>query len=181
MTTNILLTGRPGSGKTTLIQRVLANVMQQAGGFYTREVAPGGVRQGFEMVTLGGESGILAHEDISGPPRVSKYGVDVAALESVGVASIRRALEHGALVVIDEIGPMELYSDAFKQAVLDALDGDAVVLGTIVQRSTPFGDRVKARSDVAIIEVRRDNRNALEQEITARLAAAGVALRGEHD
>lgn len=177
MSANILLTGRPGIGKTTLIQRVLAHVDTEVGGFFTREVAPGGVRRGFEMITLDGESGFLAHETIDGPPRVGKYGVDVAALDAIGVASIRRALDRGALTVIDEIGPMECYSPAFKAIVLEALDSTCIVLGTIVQRSTAFGDHVKARPDVAVIEVRADNRATLAADILARLHAAGVALR----
>lgn len=173
---NILLTGAPGCGKTTLIQRVLARLDVAAGGFYTEEIRSVGRRQGFKMVTLDGEEGILAHEDIAGLPRVSRFGVDVASLEAVGVASVQRALEHCNLVVIDEIGPMEFFSEAFKQVVLAALDSDRVVLGTIVQRSKPFSDRIKARSDVDVMTVTRDNRSSLADDILARLRVAGIDL-----
>lgn len=169
MHTNILLTGAPGSGKTTVIRRAIEGLDGVGGGFFTQEIRIDGDRRGFKMLTLDGDEGILAHVDIEGPPRVSRYGVDVAALEAVGVASIRRALTGTGLIVIDELGPMEFFSAAFKQAVLDALDSDQRVLGTIVQRSTPFGDQIKARPDVTVIDVHPSNRDTLADELRARL------------
>ena len=172
MPRNILLTGSPGCGKTTLIQRVLARWTGPAGGFITAEMRAGGARQGFLMRALDGDEGILAHQAYPGPPRVGRYGVDVGEIERVGVASIRRALAAGALVVIDEIGPMELFSQAFCAAVGAALDSDAVVLGTIVRRRHPFADAVKARPDVTLIEVTAANRDGLAGRVLTLIAAA---------
>ncbi|MCD4687169.1 MAG: NTPase [Anaerolineae bacterium] len=169
MRPNILLTGDPGCGKTTLIRRVITQLDNAMGGFYTQEIRIDGNRRGFKMITLDGEEGILAHVDIAGPPRVSRYGVDVAALEAIGLASVRRALTSTGLIVIDELGPMEFFSAAFQQVVLAALDSDQRVLGTIVKRSTPFGDQIKARSDVTLITVYPNNRNALVDDLLARL------------
>lgn len=176
---NVLLTGEPGCGKTTLIRRALTCLPWPAGGFYTQELRSGGVRQGFIMMTLDGDEAVLAHIDYAGPPRVGRYGVDVAALEAVGVTSIRRALASAALVIIDEIGPMELFSAAFCAAVQEALDSPRVVLGTIVRRSHPFADAIKARPDVTVIQVTPANRDRLLQEVlllvTAALNAPGSA------
>ncbi len=172
MNKNILLTGEPGCGKTTLIQRALTRLPWPAGGFYTEELRSGGVRQGFCMVTLDGERAVLAHRDYAGPPRVGRYGVDVAALDTVAVMSIRRALASRALVIIDEIGPMELFSPAFCAAVQEALDSPAVVLGTIVRRSKPFSDAVKARPDVTVITVTPANRDRLLDHVVALVTAA---------
>lgn len=172
MSKNILLTGEPGCGKTTLIQRVLAHLSHPAGGFYTEELRSGGVRQGFRMVTLDGEGAVLAHLDYPGPPRVGHYGVDVAALDRVGVASIRRALASGALVIIDEIGPMELFSPAFCAAVQEALDSPAVVLGAIVRRSRPFANAIKARPDVTVITVTPANRDRLVEQVLGLVTTA---------
>jgi nucleoside-triphosphatase len=172
---NILLTGEPGCGKTTLIQRVLARLSHPAGGFYTEEMRNEGARQGFRLVTLDGEQAILAHVDYAGPPRVGRYGVDVAALDRVAVTSIRRALASNALVIIDEIGPMELFSPAFCAAVQEALDSPAVVLGSVVRRSRPFSDAVKARPDVTVITVTPANRDRLVEQVLALVSAALTA------
>lgn len=165
MTQTILLTGAPGSGKTTLIRRAVERLNRPAGGFYTQEVRLGGVRQGFEIITLDGRRGRLAHVDIGGRPRVGKYGVDVATVDRLAVAAIREAMAAGGLVVVDEIGPMEILSEQFREAVLDAVRGDSPVLSTIVQRSQPFADRVKALPGVTLLYVRRDNQDALLAQI----------------
>ena len=169
MKTAILLTGAPRCGKTTLLQKVLVRYTGRMGGFYTREVLKDGQRTTFEMVTLDGKTGILAGVHLPGPPRVSKYGVDLAALEAVAVPAILYACQNVALVVMDEIGPMETFSEAFCQTVLETLDAGCPLLGTIVQRSTPFSDRIKAREDVEVIEVTPTNRDAMVETIFDRL------------
>jgi nucleoside-triphosphatase len=171
MNKNVLLTGHPGSGKTTLIQRVIAQLNAPLGGFYTQEMRVGGVREGFKMITFDGQEGILAHAKIPGPPRVGRYGVDLNALAAVGVASIQRALHSNMLIVIDEIGPMEMFSAAFCQTVTAALDGDHPVFGSVVWRSKPFSDQVKARQDVTVIEVNARNREKLVSEVLSLLQA----------
>lgn len=174
MSESILLTGSPGSGKTTLIRRTVERLNCPAGGFYTQELRTGGVRKGFEIVTLDGRRGILAHVEIRGRQRIGKYGVDLGALDQLAVAAIHAALQGSGpqgVVVIDEIGPMEMLSQNFCNAVLDALNSPLRVLGTIVQRSTPFGDQVKRRPDVNLFEVRRDNREELLERILTLLGA----------
>jgi nucleoside-triphosphatase len=171
MTKNILLTGSPGCGKTTLIKRVIEGLGGGIGGFCTQEIREGGTRRGFKMITFDGRDGILAHITIKSQHRIGKYGVDVEALDAIGTSSIRRALENRSLIVIDEIGPMELFSAAFRDAVLAALDSDCPVFGAIVKRNVPFADRIKARDDVTVIEVQPGNREALVDELVTLLQA----------
>lgn len=166
----VLLTGRPGVGKTTVIQQAVEKLGRPAGGFYTREMRAGGKRVGFEMVTLDGERPVLAHVDFEGPERLGKYHVDVAALEGVGVRAVRRSVEAGRLVVIDEIGPMEAKSGRFREAVIAVLDSDAPLLGTIHRRSTPFTDAITSREDVTVIEVTHANRDDLPARVAAMVA-----------
>lgn len=157
----ILLTGRPGSGKTTLIRRVLARLIRPAAGFYTQEIREAGRRVGFEIVTLDGKRSILAHINSSSEHRISKYGVELSALETLAIPALQDAITHKKLVVIDEIGPMEILSPEFRQVVLDIFKRNVSVLGSIVGRSTPFTDHIKSRPEVTLLEVTPENREEL--------------------
>ncbi len=159
-----LLTGSPGVGKTSLIKQALSRLQGRAGGFFTEEIRTGGVRQGFRIVTLDGRSAALAHIDIKSPYRVSKYGVDIEGLEKVGVAALRDATQECDLVVVDEIGKMELFSAGFREAVMEAMSSGKRVLGTIMLSSHPWADQIKRHPEVALITVTRVNHHqALEQ------------------
>jgi nucleoside-triphosphatase len=168
VTRRILLTGRPGCGKTTLLQRVVKNLAEPAGGFYTKEIRKRGRRVGFKLVTLDGKEAVSADIDFKTPERLGKYGLDLAKLETVGVAAIGEAVRTRKLVVIDEIGPMEIRSAAFRDVVNEAFDSDSPILATVVARSLPFPDSVKGRSDVSVIDVRPDNRDRLVRELVDR-------------
>lgn len=169
----ILLTGLPGSGKTTAIMRVLSRLRLRAGGFYTEEIREGGRRTGFRLVTLDGRHGVMAHVRIGGRKRVGHYGVDLAVIENLGVASIRESIDNKDLVVIDEIGPMELMCKSFREAVLEALESPLVVLGSIVRRSVPFADEIKRRQDVQVLEILRGERENVVERIVALLLEVG--------
>jgi nucleoside-triphosphatase len=174
MKKKILLTGRPGCGKTTLIKRVAKNLAQRAAGFYTEEIRDRGVRVGFRLVTLEGNDAVLAHLDFKTPERLGKYGLDLSVLEIVAVPAVRDAVHAGRLVVIDEIGPMEIRSAIFRDAVNEALDSKVPLLATIFARSLPFTNAIKLRSDVLLIEVRPNNRDRLISELSARIQALTV-------
>jgi nucleoside-triphosphatase len=164
----LLLTGRPGIGKTTVIQEVIRALGDQAGGFYTEEMRNSdGRRTGFRMVTLGERDAVMAHVDLRGQgrPRVSRYGVDVAAIESVGVTALREAMASDRVVVVDEIGKMELSCDAFKDAVLEAIEGESRVIGTVMSGHNAWVDELKARDQVKTWEVTARNRDELPRRI----------------
>ncbi len=150
-----LLTGKPGTGKTSLIKQAVAGMRGKAGGFYTEEIRGGGARLGFKLVTLDGESTILSHVNIHSPYRVSKYGVDIDNLDRVGVYALHKATEECDLVVIDEIGKMELFSTNFRETVLQIIDGGKRVLGTIMLSPNPWADAIKRQPQVNLITVTR--------------------------
>ena len=166
---NVFLTGAPGIGKTTIIRSVLDTLDVEAGGFYTSEMREDGSRVGFAIVGLNGERGVLAHIDLDSPYRVNRYGVNRDDLERVGIGALEEATGRAQLIVMDEIGRMELCSEAFRIAVLRALDSPTPVLGTIQDRSNEFLDSVRARDDVEIHRVNSGNRDCLVPFLKDRL------------
>jgi len=165
MPKNLLLTGYPGSGKTTVIMRFLALAGFDAGGFYTEEMRKGNERTGFKIVTLDGEETILAEAGFRSKYRVGRYGVNVEGVELVAVVALENALESKDLVVIDEIGKMECYSQKFRDAVTTCLDGPKPVVATIAKRGDKFIESVKTRRDVVIYEVTPATRDGLPEKL----------------
>ena len=162
MIRNILLTGKPGVGKTTLIRKISGHFPGvRVGGFWTEEMRERGRRVGFRVESFGGASGILAHVNFSGGPRVGKYGVDLAVFERIGVQALEAATREADVMLIDEIGKMELFSDRFQRAVLDALNSGKLLIATVMIRPQPFADEIKVRPDVQVIEVTPANRDGL--------------------
>ncbi len=148
----------------------------RAGGFYTEEIRSGGVRQGFRLITLDGQSAILAHIDIHGPYRVSKYGVDIDSLERVGVSALHQAAQQCDVVVIDEIGKMELFSANFRETVLNIIGSGKRVLGTIMLNPNPWADAIKRQPQINLVTVTRDNHHRILEEIKEWLKETGVKL-----
>ena len=163
----LLLTGYPGIGKTTIIREAIRALGDQAGGFYTEEITGPGGRKGFRLITLDGEETILAHKDLPDrkAPRIGRYKVDIPALDRVGVAAIRRAMAAHKIVVVDEIGKMELLSRAFRDAVMLAVMSPTPILGTIMAKPHPEGDAFKALAQVTVWEVNRRTRTELPDKV----------------
>jgi len=166
---NILLTGAPGCGKTTVITRLAGMLAPlSVSGFYTEEIRERRDRVGFRIKTFGGLEGILAHVDFPGRPRVSKYGLDIAALNRIALPTMK--VRPGADVfIIDEIGKMEGYSLAFHDAIRRLLDSPVVVVATIALKGDGIISEIKARPDVDLIEVTRTNRDELPSQIADRI------------
>jgi nucleoside-triphosphatase len=163
---NILITGNPGVGKTTLIQNIIARLNVSAGGFYTTEVRDeNSKRWGFKIISLDGREEVLASVDVISSRRVSKYGVDVGAVDRVGVTAIRDALKNKDIVIIDEIGRMELTSNQFRDIVQEALDSPKPVLGTIALKETNTAKKIKERQDTRVIKLTRANFQEIETYI----------------
>jgi nucleoside-triphosphatase len=173
-TPRLLLEGRPGIGKSTLARRLLA-LLQQAGvpvaGFTTGELRTGGRREGFVVEAVSGARGILAHVDLPGPPRVGRYGVDLPTFERVALPALR-APSTGGVVVVDELGKMELASAAFREAVEDLLGREVAVVATVHLGHHRFTDALKRRPDIRVVRVTDKTRDALPEQLMDYLVAA---------
>ena len=167
---NLLVMGKPGVGKTTLVERVLDELRGtlRVAGFTTAEIrSPAGERLGFSIVTVDGKRGELARLGLPSRVRVGRYGVDVEGFERLALPELgRRDVD---LIVIDEIGKMECASGRFRRKVEDALDAPVNVLATVGIGHLPFLQAVRARPDVELLTLTERNRDALVTEVCARL------------
>jgi len=170
----ILLTGRPGIGKTTVLLRIVDELKKRnllVDGFVSREFREHGRRVGFKIISLSdGREGWLAHVRQPTGPRIGKYKVCIEDLESIGVDAIFRAIDMADVVVIDEIGPMELLSRRFRRAVHEAFNSRKVILGTIHYRiRSSFISEFRDKMDIAVIEVTMENRDDLPLRIASEI------------
>ncbi len=165
MIKNIFVSGLPGCGKTNLIKEILKELKIPARGFFTEEMRKGRERIGFKIVALSGKEGILAHKEFKSPFRVSKYGVNLKDLEEIGVKEIEEGLRGDFLIIVDEVGKMELFSSKFREIILKVLDSKNKVLGTIMLKGNPFCDKIKERKDTKVFYLKRENREKLKKEI----------------
>lgn len=164
----LLLTGAPGVGKTTLVQRVAAALAgERLGGFTTDEIRQAGKRCGFRLDTFDGRSAVLAHVGLRSPRRVGRYAVDLAALEGLLEALAPEPAVHAYLV--DEIGRMECLSARFVAAIRALFDSRRPLVATIAARGTGFIEEAKRRRDVEVWTVTRENRDALPARVVDRL------------
>jgi len=166
----LLVTGTPGVGKTTVLTKTTDALKARGfsvGGMISREVRVGNVRVGFEIIDLtNGKHGYLAHINQKRGPQIGKYHVNLEDLESIGVNAIADAVEKCRVVAIDEIGPMELFSRKFNQAVRQALDSSKLVLAVVhAKASDPLISATEQRDDAEIYVVDKSNRDNLPQNL----------------
>jgi nucleoside-triphosphatase len=161
----LLLTGAPGTGKTTVIQKVATALSERRlRGFVTGEIRRAGHRVGFELTTLSGQRGTLAHVDIESRHRVGRYGVDVAALD--GMVDQALALDDATdLYLVDEIGKMECFSPRFREVVHRLLGSGRTLVATVALRGSGFVAEVKSRDDIELWKVTRETRDQLPDRI----------------
>jgi nucleoside-triphosphatase len=166
----LLLEARPGAGKTTAFRR-LADLLRQSGaavaGFTTEEIREGGRRVGFTVESVGGEVETMAHVDLPGPPRVGRYGVDLEAFERVALPALEAPA--GTVVLIDELGKMELASQPFRAAVEEVFEGPLPLAATLQVARHPFTDALRRRRDVELIRLTAANRDQLPELLAETL------------
>lgn len=168
------ITGLPGAGKTHALLKVIEMLEGDGltvGGMITEPISKRGRREGFHVMDWATkERRVFASKDIESKTTVGRYGVDIAALDEVGVAALRHATANCDVIVIDEVGKMEVESEGFVTAVKDALEADKPLLLTLHKKSrNPLLQDIRRRDDVRILEVTQVNRNLLPYKIVKLL------------
>ena len=176
---NILITGVPGIGKTTLIKKLAEELKgHRPVGFYTEEIREGGVRKGFELLSLDRRKGILSHTEIKSPSRVGKYRVDVKRFEDF-LGLIPFLNPETSLIIIDEIGKMECLSDKFKGLIKELLDSEKLVIATIALKGGGIIEDIKKRADIRLFEITHYNRESLPSMILREIKAHSIPREDE--
>ena len=164
----------PGVGKSTVVRKVAERIQQdgvRVGGMTSADLRSGSGRVGFEIRDLmTGEAGVLAHVNQTIGPRIGKYHVKSEDLDKFGTEAILSAIKHADLIVIDEVGPMELTSSRFKESVQAALACGKSLLGTVHRNAQdPLVQAIKRDRAVEVIEVTNENRDSLPNVLLKRL------------
>jgi nucleoside-triphosphatase len=170
----VFLTGFPSVGKSTVVRKVVERIQQdgvKVGGMTSADLRSGSARVGFEIRDLiTGEAGVLAHVNQATGPRIGKYHVKSEDLDKLGAEAILSAIKHADLIVIDEVGPMELTSRRFKDSVQAALVCGKSLLGTVHRNAQdPLVQAIKTDRAVEVIEVTSENRDSLPNILLERL------------
>jgi nucleoside-triphosphatase len=169
----LLITGSPGVGKTTVLLKTTDMLKAKGftvGGMLSREARSSRIRVGFEVIDLyTGKTGWLAHTNQKYGPQVGKYHVNFADLNGVGTEAVEKANKECDIVAVDEVGPMELFSEKFRHAVEDAVDGRKPVIATVHWRTEDqFVKKIKTRQDAEIFVVTWENRDSLPPAIASK-------------
>jgi nucleoside-triphosphatase len=166
---NILITGAPRMGKTTLIRKLIEELNDfQPVGFFTAEIKDHGTRKGFELISLSGKRGILSHVNIKSPYKVGKYKINLKDFE-LFLDSLPLRNDSVNLVIIDEIGKMECFSNYFITIMREILDSPFVLLATVSLKGGGFIEEIKKRNDIELFMLRQDNRDFLMSDILEKI------------
>jgi len=171
------ITGMPSVGKTTTLIKIIESLENHGytvQGMLTEPIIEKQKRIGFYVQDWQTkEKEIFAHVDFDNRDKIGDYGVDTSVLEKIGVPAIKKAIEDEEImiIVIDEIGKMEMLSEKFCEMVIEALDSDKPILVTLHKKSrTPLLQDVRRRDDIRILEVTAVNRNLLPYKIEKIMA-----------
>ena len=168
--TCLFLSGEPGVGKSTLLARVIETLRRstdwQISGLITHEILnAAGERTGFQTSTLdGSRSGVLAALQPNG-----KFLLNHTTMETLILPTIEEGMHSADLLVIDEIGSIQLQSEKFLPVIEQALSMTTLnILGTIALAGDPNLAVIRSHPRMQVVEITLDNRNGLVEDIAGK-------------
>lgn len=170
VTIKIGITGLPNAGKTQALIKVIEMLEEgdmKVGGMITEPITKNNRRVGFYVMDwLSKKKDILAHINFESKTVVGRYKVNLDALENIGVCAIEEAIDNSDVIIIDEVGRMEVESEKFVDIVKKVLEEDKPLILTLHKKSrNPLLQDIRRRDDVRILEVTPINRNLLPYKI----------------
>lgn len=142
------------------------------GGFYTEEITNSDDRIGFRCVSVNGESVEIANVESPSKTRIGRYGIDIEKFENFAIKVLQDAVSFKKIIVIDEIGLMQMLSASFQKIVQDIVSDNRIVLGTISSDSHPEIDKFKYVKEVRIIGLNEFNRDAISEFLAKEIIKA---------
>ena len=166
---NILITGLPGSGKTTAIRK-LSEIFKEfnATGFYTSEIMEGDIRTGFSVASLFGDSKVFAHTNLNSKYAVGKYHVDIKGFDAL-LDTVFAPEKKTGIYFVDEIGKMECLSKKFSKLIIELLNSNKPLVASIADKGPGLISEIKKRDDIKLVEVRHDNADLLIKMLTMEI------------
>jgi len=165
LTKNLFIIGVAGIGKTRLIRETTASRKERIGGFYTEPIMLGRIRRGVRMQTFDGQERMLAQKGLKSNILLGKFGLDLNALENVGVPALKLGLMTKQLMVIDEMGMLEAHSERFKATVQEVLHSDKPVLATLRPDAKPHVEHIKKLPDTQVLILNRSNFTSIKIQV----------------
>lgn len=160
----IFLTGRPGSGKSTVLMKVIERLKAKGlkvGGIITPEVRAKGRRIAFKVVDLSsGKEGVLASTNQPTGPKVGKYRVNIPDFERVALPALSFALKECDITCVDELGKMEFFSTKFKQKVDEILRSRRLVIAVVHRNYAKIYERTGT-----LFHVTPENRDSIHENL----------------
>ncbi|MEM0301726.1 MAG: NTPase [Archaeoglobaceae archaeon] len=157
----VAVTGKPGIGKTTLCLKVYETLKEKfrISGFLTQEERVGGVRTGFKLMDLSSKSEARLAKVGKGEITVGKYVVLLEEFESF----LENLDLSGDLVIIDEVGPMELKSSKFIFMIQNLMNRENLLFTVHYKSNHWLIERIK--KEFRLYTIDEANRNFVTQEI----------------
>ena len=171
MSNKVFITAKPRTGKSTAIDKIIDLIgKENCSGFYTEEIRVDGRREGFKIFTLDGREGILASTSSESEVRLGKFGIELETFEELCLSSIKDISKEKNYLIIDEVGPMQMFSEEFKLLLIEVLSGAKSVIGTVFYDNHPWIDDFKLREEIKIVEITMENRDELPSQIVSGFA-----------
>ena len=164
---HILIVGRNGVGKSTLIRSLLEIVNIPVYGVITKKEPPRTDGYAPVFIHLYGEERTYSDDNCIG---ICREGSSIAYPEVFDRFSMKMQFPNEGVIVLDELGFMESRAERFTGAVLRILDKAPFVIAAVRDKDTPFLNAVRNHPCADVYHIDELNRDELRENLRNRLS-----------